>query len=63
MNSRVLFLFFLSPLITVISQIIEPTRVVDLWNPFGTTTTRIPGLVGIFKLSNFHKGVLGSQER
>lgn len=24
-------------------QIIEPTRVVDLWNPFGTTTTRMPG--------------------
>lgn len=30
------------------SQFPEPTRAIDLWNPFGTTTTRRPGLVKKF---------------
>lgn len=39
--NSVLFIYFLLPLIY--SQ--ELTRPIDLWNPFGTTTTRRPGMV------------------
>lgn len=45
------FLCLISYLFT--QQFPEPTRSIDLWNPFGITSTRRPGLVGI--LINFIK--------
>lgn len=51
-------LFVLLPCIKVnIAQNIEPTRTIDLWDPFGTTTTRRPGLVSLFVMHNGVKWV------
>uniref|UniRef100_A0AC35EZ91 Carboxylesterase type B domain-containing protein n=1 Tax=Panagrolaimus sp. PS1159 TaxID=55785 RepID=A0AC35EZ91_9BILA len=44
MKYFVLILFIILTLVKIyLCQIVEPTRTIDLWHPFGTSTTRKPG--------------------
>ena len=45
MMEKIILILLIFVIKANLGQIAEPTRTVDLWNPFGTTTTRAPGTV------------------